>query len=333
MKLSVVIGRFQPLHEGHVDLITRAKEEGEHVLVLVGSANQLPDFKNPLSYKERLELLVTVVGNEGITYRPLPDQDSDEQWESDVIGHVLSLEEDPTEVMIFCNSKDEETYRKSFLFPVTTVDNLDIDATSVRHAWYTKTLWTVEHQVHPYVMSKLSTHYDLERLSNEYSTTVTMHSRKKEGHPFGNPMEPVSFAVIIQNGKLLTGRRNGARGKGQLGLCGGFVESSETTMEACIRETKEELGVDLGSLISQGQAVCMAQCVSENLGDLGVRTLGVNYLFVINPDVELLITEDGEETTGHEWLDIMAVCENKELLFFNHNQIVRQLLSKVGGAK
>jgi hypothetical protein len=76
----------------------------------------------------------------------------------------------------------------------------------------------------------------------------------------------------------------------------------------------------------------MAQSVEENLDDLGARTIGINYLFVIRPDTEVTPVK-GDETSEFQWLPIADVCEDRTMLFYNHNRIVRHLLSKVGGSK
>ncbi len=60
MKLALVIGRFQPLHNGHLSLIDEARKQADKTLVLIGSSRQLPDFKNPFSYEERLKLFFIV---------------------------------------------------------------------------------------------------------------------------------------------------------------------------------------------------------------------------------------------------------------------------------
>ena len=46
----VFIGRFQPLHNAHVEIIRKASELADKVIVVVGSANQPRTFKNPFSY-------------------------------------------------------------------------------------------------------------------------------------------------------------------------------------------------------------------------------------------------------------------------------------------
>lgn len=334
MKLSLVIGRFQPVHLGHLSLINTAREHGEHTLVLIGSSKQLPDFKNPLSYQERLDLL-EVLTEEGddLEFRSLPDRPSDDEWIQDVIGHVLSLEENPTEVTLFCHPKDFKWYQENLLYQLQTVDNINISATQIRHAWYTDSLWTVEDKIPLMTKEKLEEHHDFDRLAIEYTTTTKAALEKEESHPFGNPIEPVSFAVVIQDGSILVGKRAGPRGNSQWGLPGGYLEKSETSLDGCIRETKEEMGIDLQHLITEGKAVCMAQAVEENLGDLGTRTIGINYLFVVKPDVELELTLDYSEVLDFHWFPIVDIVEDRELLFFNHNLIAKRLLSKVGEQK
>ncbi len=58
-------------------------------------------------------------------------------------------------------------------------------------------------------------------------------------------------AVVIQDGKILLGKRDSEQYKGYWVLPGGFVERNETTEEAVVREVKEETGakVELLGLI------------------------------------------------------------------------------------
>ena len=335
MKLGVVIGRFQPYHKGHHDLVTKASRENDTVLLIIGSTNVLPNFKNPLTKEERKWLIVkqlTASNLTNVVIRFQNDKDYDDDWIQDVNGHVLSLEEDPTQVVVYCNSKDEAYYRDTFIYPVETVDVTHISATTLRRFWYGGKLTATGNFIHKETMNHLLDHPDFARLRKEDEATTDNKVKKENGHPFNNPVEPVSFAVIIKEGKILVGRRTNARGMGQLGLPGGFVNKDESTLDASIRETQEELGVNLRSLIQEGKAVCMAQAVEENLDDLGTRTIGINYLFVIRPDTEVTPVIN-DETSEFQWLPIADVCEDRTLLFYNHNRIVRHLLSKLGSAK
>lgn len=334
MKLGLVIGRFQPLHKGHISLINQALLDNDKVLVLIGSSNKLRDFKNPFTADERVMFISGIYENEpDLSIQTIKDFDTDDEWVQEVTARALGIQEDPTNVSIYCNPKDEEWYRSNFLFPVVTVKTVDISATKIRQWWYQQDYFSWDKFVPVNVLEAMDAFADFQVMQKEYIYTTEGLWRKTNGHPFGNPMEPVSFAVIIQEGHILVGKRKGPRGAGQFGLPGGFVENTESTLEASIRETKEELGVDLKALVTQGNAVCMAQAVSENLGDLGVRTLGVNYLFVIKAGVDLGITLDETETLSYAWVPYLDICEDKFLLFFNHNQITRQLLATVGNSK
>src|ERR1700749_684648 len=53
----VFIGRFQPFHNGHLHIITKAAQMAEKVLVLVGSSNCAISPKNPFTYEQRKEVI------------------------------------------------------------------------------------------------------------------------------------------------------------------------------------------------------------------------------------------------------------------------------------
>lgn len=334
MKLAVVIGRFQPFHLGHLSIIDKAYKEADKVLILVGSVNQLPDFRNPLTYEERVLLLRASIDEDyDCIIRPLKDEETDAAWIANVIGEINSREEDPTEVSLYTSPKDEEFYRRSFIYPVETLNEVPISATEVRISWYTNNLWLTEYYLPEGTKEFLENHHDRARLSEEYDNVTEMSLKKTKGHPFANPMELVSFAVIIQGKHVLVGKRAGARGAGQLGLPGGYLEASETSLEGCMREVKEELSVDLHALVMEGNAQCLTQAVEENMRDIGTRTFGVNYLFVIKEDVDLEVLVDTSETTSFEWVPVSDVLNDTTLLFYNHNQVARRLFTKIGDSK
>jgi bifunctional NMN adenylyltransferase/nudix hydrolase len=54
---AVLIGRFQPLHNGHMALLQAALARSDQVVVVLGSAWQAPNPKNPFSWQERAQML------------------------------------------------------------------------------------------------------------------------------------------------------------------------------------------------------------------------------------------------------------------------------------
>ncbi|MBR9681233.1 MAG: nicotinamide-nucleotide adenylyltransferase [Candidatus Altiarchaeota archaeon] len=80
----LVIGRFQPLHEGHVSLIEQALELGE-VIIVVGSAQKDRTHENPFTCRERLEMLKATIQEKGwdsskLTIIPVEDIHSNGLW-------------------------------------------------------------------------------------------------------------------------------------------------------------------------------------------------------------------------------------------------------------
>ena len=71
-QFAILVGRFQVLHLGHVDMIRKAQALADRVGLLVGSSQEAGTAKNPLSYAGREEALRAVFGDT-VEIRPLPD--------------------------------------------------------------------------------------------------------------------------------------------------------------------------------------------------------------------------------------------------------------------
>ena len=85
--LSVVIGRFQidSLHQGQLELLHKARNNGEGLLILVGVSDATGTDKNPLSFEARKGLF-----NSNDLVLPLKDFPlSDKDW-SDEIDRIIS---------------------------------------------------------------------------------------------------------------------------------------------------------------------------------------------------------------------------------------------------
>ena len=104
------------------------------------------------------------------------------------------------------------------------------------------------------------------------------------------------------------------------------MEYTETTREAAVRELLEETGVDLKVL----KAKELAQAVEENIDDIGVRTLGINYMYVIDSAEEFSVDIDAVEIQDYKWVPLNDILVEHEILFYNHNVVVQRLLSIVG---
>ena len=66
MKTGVILARFQPIHNGHLQLIKKACDENEQVLVIIGSIDKLSK-RNPIPWTIRKQLIVSNINQSDFT--------------------------------------------------------------------------------------------------------------------------------------------------------------------------------------------------------------------------------------------------------------------------
>lgn len=73
---SLMIGRFQPLHNGHIEVIRKCAAESENLTIGIGSAQYSHEVDNPFTAGERYLMIDEVMKEEGITnYCIVPIED------------------------------------------------------------------------------------------------------------------------------------------------------------------------------------------------------------------------------------------------------------------
>ena len=83
----VLIGRFQPFHNGHHSVLKHALRLAEKVIVLTGSAGQPRTVRNPFNAGERAVMIRAAAGEDAqrLLIKPLRDHlYSETLWVSDV---------------------------------------------------------------------------------------------------------------------------------------------------------------------------------------------------------------------------------------------------------
>ena len=336
MSTAVIIGRFQPLHNGHIALINQAVKDNDNVLVLVGSCNKERDFNNPFTVDQRIQMLANVYEGDGFDapmVRGLKDKPSDDEWVQEVVANVNQVEEDPSKVILYTSEKDSDFYSENFIYNTCVKDSDGINATDIRANLYspllrvTIALDNVPKENHALLLGLPSEFY--KAFHDEKESCVIGKREAIQSHKFGNPIEPVCHAAVLWRGKILLVKRESIRGKGQWAIPGGFMEREETTRSAALRELKEETGVDLMSL----RVKEMAQAVEENIDDLSVRTIGINYLYLVDPTEEIAVDLDTNECSDYQWVESSTLLTEQINLFYNHTVILQRLFSIVGNSQ
>lgn len=92
---GLLIGRFQPLHFGHIHLVHEALKHIKTIIIGVGSAQdyQVHSDENPFSYDLRKQMLMTMIKEEHLSDRiesviPLTDDPDDDVWRGIVLNQT-----------------------------------------------------------------------------------------------------------------------------------------------------------------------------------------------------------------------------------------------------
>ncbi len=88
---GLFIGRFQPLHLGHVSIMEAALSEVDQLVVGIGSAESSYTFQDPFTGRERFEMLLRWGADKGWSERIIPVPIRDLNRYSIWVGHVESL--------------------------------------------------------------------------------------------------------------------------------------------------------------------------------------------------------------------------------------------------
>ncbi|MDE6347072.1 MAG: adenylyltransferase/cytidyltransferase family protein [Muribaculaceae bacterium] len=106
MKTGIILARFQPIHNGHLQLISKAVKENDQVLVIIGSIDKL-NARNPIPWTIRKEMVEEAIadtflaqGNkEKITVVELPDlsdeSDNSHDWGFYLYSSIVSQTKEP----------------------------------------------------------------------------------------------------------------------------------------------------------------------------------------------------------------------------------------------
>lgn len=88
---GLFLGRFQPMHLGHLSVVERLVGAHDEVVLAIGSANVSHSKVNPFTAGERIEMIAAALRARGLHDRvhvvPVPDLGRNALW----VAHVRSL--------------------------------------------------------------------------------------------------------------------------------------------------------------------------------------------------------------------------------------------------
>ena len=346
----VFIGRLQPPTLAHERIIRNALGMSAQVIVVLGSCNSARTLRNPFTFEERKQMVLSMfapeeqhriqfVAQEDHTYQ-------DEKWlvtlqtkvkqtilnlipgnNSNVTLHGLS----DVKIGLIGHSKDSTSYYLS-LFPGWGSENVHsvkgIDATQVRDALFDGGIQKVDHtKLHISVYNWLNKFM----FTPAYDTLVQERAfvRKYQQQRAQAPY-PVIFsttdAVVIQSGHILLVKRGAMPGKGMWALPGGYLNPKETLEQGMLRELREETRLKVPEPVLRGSIQARETFDDPHRSPRG-RTITTAFLIHLKPARELPKVKGGDDAAHAQWVPIADLkCEE---LFEDHWHVIQVMLGKL----
>lgn len=310
---TVIIGRFQPLHNGHLALFDKALSFGDEVVVVIGSAKQANSPKNPFTAAEREVMIRAVYPGRAMRFVHLRDYHDDELW-NDAVRQAVG-----DQARIVGMEKDDSSYYLRN-FPqwerVLVPQCEDLSATEVRKLVFANNpaKWLLlETRLPGIVLDYLRSWSETQafaRLQAEFDYYAGYAEQ------WGQGPHITADAVMINDGKVLLIRRGRIPGKGLLSLPGGFLEPGERLLDCAIREMHEESGIAFTRAYLERSLA--GQCVRDFPGR-SLRGRVVSHVFVFHLDTRepppLMAGDDASEAL---WVQIDDLPALEDCFFEDH---------------
>ena len=93
VKRGLFVGRFQPIHKGHVKAIKDILKQVDELVIVIGSAQYSHRADNPFTVGERITMIRRALEDEGIPLArcwiiPVPDVHKHMMWVAEVTGYT-----------------------------------------------------------------------------------------------------------------------------------------------------------------------------------------------------------------------------------------------------
>lgn len=339
---GIVIGRFQPFHLAHQNLIQHSLSLAEKVIVILGSARSAPDVKNPFTPAMREEIIRACFPAEEkrLIFRAIRDYPyNDHVWTTEVQNLVNEITEEESEnarIAIIGFFKDRSSYYLN-LFPQWNFEEfycadkklLSLNATVIREKFFTESEDWKEFLPAP-VAAALEVFRQTEDFPNLQKEFAYLQKYKEDTRFVGVPFEPVFLttdAVVVQSGHVLVIRRGHQPGKNLLALPGGFLQKGLTLEDSAIKELKEETQIKVPAAVLRG-SIKASRAFDYPERSLRGRTVTFAYFIELEPSLKdgLPRVKGGDDAAKAFWLPLSALGEKEDEFFEDHYAIIRHFI-------
>ncbi len=329
----VLIGRFQPLHSAHLEIIKRATALTDQLVIICGSAKQPRTYKNPFTFDERSRMIKAATAGLSMRVYVEPNIDTiynDQAWAVRVQGIVSKYRTLGGQVGIIGHKKDDSSFYLD-MFPQWGYEDVELieflSAVNIRDLLFKrdvnmKFIKGVVPETTFDFLEQFRTTPEYEQIIREREF-VEKYKQQYASLPYP-PIFSTADAVVIQSGHVLMIKRRAEPGKGLWALPGGYVNANtdKSVEAAMLRELREETMIKVPLPVLKGSIV--RSKVFDAI-DRSPRGRIITHAFHIQlPDGELPKVKGSDDAEKARWVPIAEV--KSEDCFEDHWEILQHFV-------
>lgn len=349
---TVLIGRFQPFHAGHHEIVKEALKHSDRLILVLGGADAPRTPRNPFTYEERVAITrasLTGSENDRVLFTGVNDHlYNDTKWLAEVqervstspaILDVFNPKISPLpKIALIGHKKDHTSYYVS-MFPQwgnIGVDNYKgFNATTIRNAMYSSTLRAFEamNVINEHMVTDEARELLLDYRNQPWFRDILQevdflktHDKMYAGLKY-RPIFTTVDAVVTVPGHLLLIRRRAAPGKDLWALPGGYLEQNESLRDGMLRELSQETKIQVpvpvleGSIAKTMDADCPHR--SER-GRIVSKVYHIDLKYHANdPRPKVKGSDDAKKA---KWFSLEEFRTMRSVMFEDHYSIVEHIL-------
>jgi bifunctional NMN adenylyltransferase/nudix hydrolase len=329
----VLIGRFQPFHNAHLEIVKRATALCQKLVIVVGSARQPRTYKNPFTFEERARMIRAATSGLSIQVSIEANIDTiynDQAWAVRVQQAVAKHTTAGDKVGIIGHKKDESSEYLDF-FPQWELEEVEeiepLSAVNIRDLYFKRNAnmsfvkGVVPQSTYDFLIEfKDTPAYEQIIREREF---VETYKKQYASLPYP-PIFSTADAVVVQSGHILLIKRRAEPGRGLWALPGGYVNANtdKTVLDAAIRELREETMIKVPAPVLRGSI--KASRVFDAI-DRSPRGRIITHAFYIQlPDGELPKVKGSDDAEKAKWIPLSEVTS--DIMFEDHYQLIQELV-------
>lgn len=329
----VLIGRFQPFHAAHLEIVKRATALCEQLIVITGSAAQPRTYKNPFTSFERRTMIRNATSGLAIQITIEENIDTmynDQAWAVRVQSIVAKNTKAGERIAVIGHKKDESSFYLD-MFPQWGYENVEeiapLSSVNIRDLYFKRgaNMEFIRGVVPRTTFEFLSEFWKTDAYNQIIrEREFLIENAKQYASLKYPPIFSTADAVVICSGHVLMIKRRAEPGKGLWALPGGYVNANtdKTVEDAAIRELREETMIKVPGPVLRGSIV--RSKVFDAI-DRSPRGRIITHAFYIQlPDGELPKVKGSDDAEKARWVPIAEV--RSEETFEDHYEIIQHFL-------